>query len=217
VDIVQTHPYGEHPRYLGNLSEMIVDSVRDRLRKYGKPVLIGECGLDARPPATTITLAERAPIGIRHALWASVVSGAMNGRMLWWEDGYDKYEHADIAGRYEDAAAPMARFVKGISFNDLKPAQVVHSKNLKGAALASNKLIVGWFRDAHCSPPDWAVRRLSAESITLPKADGKRWRVQFYDIRTGKPMGAVILVDRLDGLVIALPEFSESVALIASR
>ena len=44
VDIVQTHPYGEHPLYLGNLSEMIVDSVRERRRKYGKPVLIGECG-----------------------------------------------------------------------------------------------------------------------------------------------------------------------------
>ena len=217
VDIVQTHPYGEHPKYLGNLSEMIVDSVRNRLRQYGKPVLIGECGLDARPPARTITPAERAPIGIRHALWASVVSGAMNGRMLWWEDGYDKYEHADIAGRYEDAAAPMARFVKGISFKDLKPADVMLSKNLKGAALASNKLIIGWFRDAHCSPPDWPVRRLSGESITLPKAGGKRWTVQFYDTRTGKPMGEGAPVDRPDGLVIALPEFSESVAWVASR
>ena len=217
VDIVQTHPYGEHPQYLGNLSEMMVDSVRDRLRKYGKPVLIGECGLDARPPARTITLAERAPIGIRHALWASVVSGAMNGRMLWWEDGYDKYEHADIAGRYEEAAAPMAHFVKGISFQDLKPADVMLSKNLKGAALASNKLIVGWFRDAQCTPPDWPVRRLSGESITLSKADGKRWTVQFYDTLTGKPMGEVVPVDRLGGLVVALPEFSESVALIASR
>jgi Tat protein secretion system quality control protein TatD with DNase activity len=57
VDIIQTHPYGEHPKYLGNLSEMIVDSVRERLRKYGKPVLVGECGLDARPPVKTITLA----------------------------------------------------------------------------------------------------------------------------------------------------------------
>jgi hypothetical protein len=215
VDIVQTHPYGEHPRYLGNLSEMIVDSVRERLRKYGKPVLIGECGLDARPPAKTITLAERASIGIRHALWASVVSGAMNGRMLWWEDGYDKYEHADIAGRYEDAAAPMARFAKGISFKDLKPAEVVLSKNLKGAALASDRLIVGWFRDAQCSPPNWPVRRLSAESITLPKADGKRWSVQFYDTLAGKPMGEAVPVDRLAALAIALPEFSESVALVA--
>jgi hypothetical protein len=217
VDIVQTHPYGEHPQYLGNLSEMIVDSVRDRLRKYGKPVLIGECGLDARPPARTFTLAEHAPIGIRHALWASVVSGAMNGRMLWWEDGYDKYEHADIAGRYEAAAAPMARFVTGISFKDIKPADVMLSKNLKGAALASNKLIVGWFRDARCNPPDWPVRRLSAESVALPKVGGKHWTVQFYDTLTGKPMSAVMPVDRQDGVVIELPQFSESVALIASR
>ena len=215
MDIVQTHPYGEHPRYRGNLSEMIVDSVRERLRHYGKPVLIGECGLDARLPAKTITLAERAPIGIRHALWASVVSGAMNGRMLWWEDGYDKYEHADIAGRYADAATPMARFVKGISFQELKPADVMLSKNLKGAALASNKLIIGWFRDAQCNPPDWPVRRVSAEAVTLPKTGGKRWSVQFYDTLTGNPIGEAVTVDRLDALVIALPEFSESIAVIA--
>jgi hypothetical protein len=217
VDIVQTHPYGEHPRYQGNLSEMIVDSVRERLRKYGKPVLIGECGLDARPPAKTLTLAEHAPIGIRHALWASVVSGAMNGRMLWWEDGYDKYEHADIADCYEDAAAPMARFVTGISFKGLKPGEVMLSKNLKGAALASNELIVGWFRDTQCSPPDWPVRRLSGESVNLPKVGGGRWTVQFYDTRSGKPMGPAMPVEGLNGLLIALPEFSESVAFIASR
>jgi hypothetical protein len=217
VDIIQTHPYGEHPKYLGNLSEMIVDSVRERLRKYGKPVLVGECGLDARPPAKTITLAERDPIGIRHALWASVVSGAMNGRMLWWEDGYDKYEHADIAGRYEAAAAPMARFVTGISFKDLKPADIMLSQNLKGAALASNKLILGWFRDSQCSPPDWPVRKLTVESFTLPKAGGKRWTLQFYDTLTGQPMGEAVPVDRQAGLVTALPEFSESVAVIARR
>ena len=139
----------------------------------------------------------------------------MNGRMLWWEDGYDKYEHADIAGTYEDAAAPMARFVKGISFKDLKPVDVILSKNLEGAALGSNKLILGWFRDGHCSPPAWPVRRLSAESVTLPKAGGKRWTVQFCDTLTGKPMGEGAPVDWLDGLVIALPEFSESVALVA--
>ena len=141
----------------------------------------------------------------------------MNGRMLWWEDGYDKYEHANIAGRYEDAARPMARFVKGISFNDLKPTDVMLSRNLKGAALASDRLIVGWFRDVQCRPPDWPVRRLSAESVTLPKTGGKHWTVQFYDTLAGKPMGEGVTIERLDGLVIALPEFSESIAVIATK
>ena len=110
----------------------------------------------------------------------------------------------------------MACFAQGISFKDLKPADVILSKNLKGAALGSDKLIVGWFRDAQCSPPDWPVRRLSAESITLPKAGGRRWTVQFYDTLSGKPKGKAVPVDSSAGLVIALPEFSESIALIAS-
>lgn len=215
VDIVQTHPYGEHPRYAGNLDTMIVDSVRERLRRYGKPVLIGECGLDARPPAKTVTLAGRAVVGIRHALWASVVSGAMNGRMLWWEDGYDKYEHADIAGRYVDAAAPMARFVEGLSFRDLRPADAVPSPGLTGAALAGGGLVVGWFRDTRCGPPEWPVRRVEGEFVTLPGARGGRWSVRFTDARTGGPLGDPVTVDARGALRVALPEFEGSIAFIA--
>jgi hypothetical protein len=139
----------------------------------------------------------------------------MNGRMLWWEDGYDKYEHADIAKGYEDAAAPMARFAKGLSFKELKPAEVALSKDLKGAALASRHLVVGWFRDSQCSPPNWPIRRLSAETVTLPKVGGRGWTVRFYDTQTGKPTGEAMPADSAAELVIRLPEFSESLAFIA--
>ena len=81
----------------------------------------------------------------------------------------------------------------------------------------SDKLIVGWFRDAQCDPPNWPVRSLKGESVVLPQAAGKRWSVQFYNTLTGKPLGAAVTVDRLQGLGIALPEFSESIAMVARR
>ncbi len=89
LDFNQTHPYAARSRYKGKLDELIVSSVRQRLSRYGKPVFIGESGLDARGPEMPLNVAERAHIGIRYAIWASVVSGAMNGRMLWCEDGYE--------------------------------------------------------------------------------------------------------------------------------
>ena len=91
VQIVQVHPYAAAP-FGGNLDELILKSVRERLRDYGKPVLIGECGLDWAPPRGTLEVAPGAEVGIRHAIWASVVSGAMSGRMLWWQDGWDQFE-----------------------------------------------------------------------------------------------------------------------------
>jgi hypothetical protein len=216
IDIVQVHPYALDSRYPGNLSDMLLDSVRDRLRRYGKPVLIGEAGLDWRPPAQTLTVAERATIGIRHALWASAVSGAVNGRMLWWEDGYDKYEHADVAGRYRDAAAPVARFVRGVSYAGLLPATVTASGELRGAALAGDRLVLAWFRDARCGPPEWPTGDVAEATVSVEMPGrAPRWSVRFYDTRTGLPMGEQETTEARGQLSVRLPVFRESIAFIA--
>ena len=65
--------------------------------------------------------AARAEVGIRHAIWAAVVSGAMNGRALWWQDGYDQFEKVDLCRHYQQAAAPAALFVRGIDFTGFAP------------------------------------------------------------------------------------------------
>jgi Tat protein secretion system quality control protein TatD with DNase activity len=72
VQIVQVHPYAAHP-FGGNLDELFLKSVRERLQTYRKPVLIGECGLDWAPPRGTLDVAPGAEVGIRHAIWASTV------------------------------------------------------------------------------------------------------------------------------------------------
>jgi hypothetical protein len=77
VEIVQVHPYAAHP-FGGNLDELILNSVRERLQACRKPVLIGECVLDWAPPRGTLDVAPSAEVGIRHALWAAAVSGAMS-------------------------------------------------------------------------------------------------------------------------------------------
>jgi hypothetical protein len=90
IDFLNIHPYPVS----GQLDVTLITEVRSMLAKYRKPVLIGESGLsfltpDTNPP--TLTTAGRAEIGIKLAIWAAVVSGAMNGRALWWEDGVAIY------------------------------------------------------------------------------------------------------------------------------
>ena len=214
LDFIEIHPYANGVS--GRLDDLIISTVHDRLAKYRKPVLLGECGLDARAPRGTLDIAERAEIGIRHAIWASVVSGAMNGRMLWWQDGYDQFEHADLCSRYHQAAAPAAAFVRGVDYTGFGPVACALSRGVKGAMIGNAKKRLGWFRDVACEPPDWPIRPMSGQTVTVD-APGDSWQVEFVDPVTGKATGGSRLAV-LDGrLRIALPEFQGSIAVRLKR
>lgn len=102
IDFIQIHPYANIYPYTGDLDDMILDTVREWRTLYpGKPLFIGESGLDARKPVDplripveTLTMSAHAPVAINQAIWAAAVSGAMTGRMLWFEDGYDQFHPA---------------------------------------------------------------------------------------------------------------------------
>jgi len=210
VQIVQVHPYAAHP-YGGNLDELILNSVRERLRTYRKPVLIGECGLDWAPPRGTLDVAPRAEVGIRHAIWASVVSGAMSGRMLWWQDGWDQFEKADVCRHYEQAAATASAFVKGMDFTDFAPV-VCEAPGLVGAMLGNDLRLIGWFRDARCVPPQWTLREVSGRELTLSGHTGT-WKVEFVDTASGKLISTRTLKAKKNQLKIPLPTFEGAIAL----
>ena len=218
VDIVQAHPYAIDAPWAGRLADEIIAVTRERLARYGKPVLLGECGLDWRPPPGTLTQAERAPVGIRQAIWAAAVSGAISGRMLWWEDGYDRYERGDASARCGDVAAPVARFAREVAWRDLRPAAALCPPEIRGAALAGAVSAIGWFRDALCDPPTWPERPLTGLSVTLSiNGSAAAWRVRFYDALTGEPTGETLLRSAKGRLTIPLPPFRGSIALQATR
>jgi len=210
VQIVSVHPYAAHP-FGGNLDELIIKSVRERLKAYGKPVLIGECGLDWAPPRGTLDVAPGAEVGISHAIWASVVSGAMTGRMLWWQDGWDQFEKADVARHYEQAAAPAAAFVKGIDFTRFAPVECA-APGLMGAMLGNDHQLIGWFRDARCVPPQWELNEVNGREVTLGGRVGI-WQVEFVDTMTGRVIKMSTVAAKKMQLKISLPSFQGSIAL----
>ncbi len=215
LDFIEVHPYAGG-NYGGRLDELIIFVVRQRLRKYGKPVLLGECGLDSAPPRGTLDAAARAPVAIRHAIWASVVSGAMNGRMLWWQDGYDQFEKADLCRHYHPAAAPAAALVRGVDFAGFGPISCDLPATLKGAVIGNEKIRLGWFRDARCGPPHWPTRPVAGQSVTVPAA-GQSWEVEFFDPAIGRSMGKKERNSPKKCLQITLPEFQGSIAVVIKR
>ena len=215
VDLVQVHPYGESGQ--GNLDELILRIVRQRLTAYDKPVLIGECGLNWRPPHGTLDASERAPIGIRHAIWAAVVSGAMNGRMLWWQDGYDQFEKADLCGHYQKIANSAALFVKNVDYTGLAPVDCTMSEGIHGAMLGSatestgkGKTILGWFRDSRCAAPQWPMDPTNGQWVVMPARDGS-WFVEAVDPESGKIVERKEVVASAGKLRVDFGEFHGSV------
>jgi len=210
LDVLEVHPYafGAHG---GRLDDLILSAVRGRLERYGKPVLIGESGLDAAPPRGTLDVAARAEVGIRHAIWASVVSGAMNGRMLWWQDGYDQFEKADLCRHYHEAAAPAAAFVRSVDYTGFGPVPCVLSDGLKGAVIGGDRSRLGWFRDARCEPPDWPMKPVTGQTVTV-EAPGEAWQVELVDPVTGQSAGGSRLAVRDRRVRIVLPEFKGAIA-----
>jgi hypothetical protein len=208
LDFLQVHPYGP------NLSDLVLASVRDRLQRYRKPVFVGECGLSAGPPAGSLAAAPRAYIGVNHAIWATIVSGAMNGRMLWWEDGYDQYERLDLRTQYKDASSGAARFVEGVDFAGTGPLPCETPPDLTGAALGNDHLILGWFRDTHCRPPDWPTRPIQGATIALPvPGPDTSFVAECFATTSGDRLSTAILSAYDDRVVIPLPTFEGSIAL----
>lgn len=210
LDFIEIHPYA-NGAFEGRLDELILATVRDRLKKYGKPVLLGECGLSSAPPRGTLEVAPRAEIGIRHAIWASLVSGAMNGRMLWWQDGYDQFEKADLCRHYQQAAATAVAFASGVDFSGFAPVPCELSSAVKGAVVGNQRLRLAWFRDAGCGPPDWPTKPLSGQNVAM-EAPGSSWQVEFFDPLTGKSNGESRIRVRDQRLRIAIAEFQGSIA-----
>lgn len=174
LDFLEVHPYADvAPIDGGNLDQAILDQVRLRRATYGKPVFIGESGLDQIfPDVNALTINERGWVGINQAIWAGAVAGSMNARMLWYEDGYDN----DSAGRvnlcslglahynddpvcvgggvltlhevYQDASLPVKNFLANVDYSAFEPLTLTPADaDLIGGVLGSDTDAIGWVRD----------------------------------------------------------------------
>jgi len=225
IDFYQIHPYANIYPYTGDLDQMILDTVRARralYAPYGKPIFIGESGLDARAPITynTLELDPEAPVGINQAIWASAVSGAMTGRMLWFEDGYDQFHlypdgtMLDLRTSYANASAAVARFVTGVDYTGFEPVNLTVGADLMGATLGDADLVLGWVRDALSVAPDWPARLLSGQTVTVDvPGQSDDWIVNVYNTSTGDLISSVDADQDGNGdITVTLPDFEGSIA-----
>ncbi len=214
LDYIQTHPYPP------NLDRAYIRLVREYIDRYHKPVQIGESGLNWEKPDQGVSNTPNAHIGIEHAIWAGVVSGAFDGRALFWEDGFGVYFPSmrfNYLEQYAEVEIPAERFTSSVDFTDFKPV-VAHfpvGSKVWGAAVGNDTRVIGWFRDAGSEPPNWKLQpKLTGQTITLDiPGEIKTWQVDFYDTKTGYPLPGSTLVNRLGKTVtVSLPDFTDDIA-----
>ncbi len=167
LDFIEIHPYSD------KLDRELIKQVREYMHKYQKPVMIGELGL------WSMTHNENASIGIGHAIWAGLVSGAMNGRSLWDNDGYSIYSIQNRATAiqfmqgYATTELPVVNFTNGIDFSGFLPLNSKSSSGVWGAAIGNEKMVLGWYRDASSEPPNWNWRAVITKQSVVITVPGK--------------------------------------------
>ena len=211
IDFINIHPYPPSMQ----LDKNIILNAGNSLARYNRPVLIGESGLSFEGPNKYPPKAE---IGVRHAIWAAIVSGAMNGRALYWEDSFAIYfsnEGMPFVQKYSMKELPSAEFVKGVDFSGFEPLKSSYSSGVWGAAIGNDKMVLGWFRDSGCEPPNWHMKPLISKQTVTITLRGKVnvWRVDFYDTKTGVTIINSTLVTRNgQTITIPLPDFQDDIA-----
>lgn len=217
VDIAQFHYYANSD---GKDFDVGLHDIVASLHAAGKPVLIGEGGLDYRAPdGTTATTLPHHETATRHAVWAALVSGATNGRALWWEDGYDILQNPDTGGpafvaSYPGVETPVVRFLDGVDVAGFGPL-ASHVGAAIGGEVGDDATALAWLRTAGCSRTHgWDCSTAYSSSFLFSvTGSSQRWHVTLHDTTTGEVLQDLGTLTRAgDSVSVELPSFSDDIA-----
>lgn len=107
MDYTQTHNYLSVP----NIEKAISTDNLDFLKKYNKPVINSEFGIDVGS-GTGTQVADPKGIHFHNTLWATAFSGAMGAAATWWWDSY-----IDPQNLYKEFT-PLSNIIKKLALKD---------------------------------------------------------------------------------------------------
>lgn len=221
IDFINIHPYPYDVKI--ELGRKVITDAQKLLANYNKPVMIGESGLNQFLPDNIEKgsgVLPNANLGFKHAIWSEMVSGTMNGRSLYWEDGFAIFFPTlnwDYLRKYAELERPAVAFARDVDFAGFKPLPVGFPAGTKvwGAAVGNEKSVIGWFRDVDCEPPDWPLQPvISGQTVTIAvPGSASEWQIDFYDTKTGTDLlSSTITTRQGDKIFILLPEFKDDIA-----
>jgi hypothetical protein len=210
LDFIEIHHYHDQ------LDRELIRNVRRHLTRYEKPVMIGESGLWS----PKLDQSANALIGYQHAIWAGLVSGAMNGRSFWGADGYAIYDNKPrdeifaFMRQFAVTELPVAIFTENVDFSGFRPLRDTYSPDIWGAAIGNDTMVLGWYRDALCEPWDWdMLQAISGQTVSIyVPGNAKQWKIDFYDTKTGNIIYSARFGRNGNWITVTLPDFKDDIA-----
>ncbi|MFQ5515578.1 MAG: DUF5060 domain-containing protein [Myxococcota bacterium] len=215
IDFVQVHHYGIGETLPVDFSAALPE-LGTLLRRYGKPLLVAEAGIDFRGPAETIR-ADPDGSGFHDILWAGLFAQSFGSGMAWWwdnvRDPLDQYFHF----------GPLAAFVAGVDFaagsfrTGAATARAPDGRSLRAFALRGREVTLVWVKNVShqwYSPDEAPIRNGTLE---LSGLDNGVWTATWMDTLTGIQSVGGSLMPVAGEAVLRLPVFSRDLALRLDR
>jgi hypothetical protein len=182
---------------------------------HGKPVLVGEAGVDFRGPAETLR-ADPDGEGFHEILWAGVFSGSCGTGMNWWWDNV-----VDPQGWYE-AFRPIVRFTEGVAFDRhrFRPGGMrafAAGRNLKAEGLRGDGVALGRVRNAEDRYDRPDLSRVEGAVLEVSGLGVGTWKGAWIDTRSSETLARVRVTVSGDDAELAVPDFARDVALRLER
>lgn len=188
----------------------------NRLRRYAKPVLIAEAGVDFRGPAETIESDPNGD-GFHDLLWAAPFAGAFGSGMSWWWDNV--VDPLDL----DTQLGPLAQLLEGIDF----PAEDIavesstttasDGRPLKVFVLRGRTTAVAWIKNSDhlWHSPD--LQPVASSDVFLDGLASGPWSGFWLDSFSGETTPAAAEGGDEGGAVVRVPSFVKDVALRLER
>jgi len=214
IDYTQIHYYAFEG--LATDFSVLIPTLAARFRRYAKPLLLGEVGVDLRGPAETL---RRDPDGdgFHDILWSGLISETFGSGMSWWWDNVidpqDLYFHF----------GPLAAFTAGVDFPGegfrfrTTLSSTPTGSSLRVFTLHGADTILVWVKNArhNWSSPDRST--ISNGAVTLEDLGDTRWTTTWHDTRTGARAMAGDTVAQAGSATVSVPPFERDIALRLER
>ncbi len=214
IDYTQIHYYafeGLSPDF-----SVLLPGLVARFRRFEKPVLLGEVGVDFRGPAETL---QRDPNGdgFHDLLWSGLISASFGTGMSWWWDNVVDPENLYFH------FGPLAAFTTAVDFpsegfrvqSAMTNASDGHS--VRVFILQGANTVLVWIKNAahNWSSPDTSI--VHGTTVSINALGDRRWTAAWFDTRSGARAPADDITPANGAAMISVPAFSRDVALRLDR
>ena len=218
LDYTQYHFYSQSGalKLLPDIARDMATWLPDRQRRFTRPVLFGEFGVDSRGPAETMA-SDPFAIGLHDGLWAGALSSSFGTGMTWWWDNYIDVQ----PDRFYPMFGAVARFVDGVHWakERLEAASATATSSTRPLLVTGVQgpaRVLLWLKnDNHqWDHPDFSA--ITDGVVTLRLAPGD-WCGAWWDTAAGRPRARVRVTADAGPVALPAPPFGGDIALRARR